>query len=334
MDKSFKSDDGRFLHMGTTDFIDLIGEGDACFICGALPSTKAFNDEHVIPDWVLRAAKMQQRTITLPNGASRKYSQYKIPCCEECNSLLSRKIEQPVSQLLKSGVRATSEALASDHDAVWSIFRWMCLIFVKTHLADRHFRFHLDARLGSERIAEMYDWSLLHHAHCIVRTVYTNAVIETPVLGSCLVLGASTEGETFDYSDLYEYQTVLFRLDDLAIISVINDTCQVLGMIGPTLERIDPPLNPIQVREMFARVAYGNALLQPRPRFYTRFLDPPELAVLTPERREQCEVDHERLGALIDFCCGEMLERSNTPDKAKIREGVRKGERTFLWTDE
>lgn len=72
------------------DFINEIVDGNCCFICGANPEEKTFNDEHVIPDWILRRYNLYGGNINLTNGTFLRYGQYKIPCCEECNSSLGR----------------------------------------------------------------------------------------------------------------------------------------------------------------------------------------------------------------------------------------------------
>ena len=46
-------------------FIREIGEGNCCFICGANPGSKAFNDDRVIPDWVLAKHGLHSNRITL-----------------------------------------------------------------------------------------------------------------------------------------------------------------------------------------------------------------------------------------------------------------------------
>jgi hypothetical protein len=52
-DDSVESDDGRIILYSAPRFLAEIRYGDGCFICGAKPGTKEFNNEHVIPNWVL-----------------------------------------------------------------------------------------------------------------------------------------------------------------------------------------------------------------------------------------------------------------------------------------
>jgi hypothetical protein len=68
----FITDDGSAVrHDGTVIIFSIervrdIGEGGSCFICGRSRDEVPFNDEHIIPDWVLRrtgfARRLQFRT--------------------------------------------------------------------------------------------------------------------------------------------------------------------------------------------------------------------------------------------------------------------------------
>ena len=40
--------DGKVLFFGIEDYMDKIANGDCCFICGAEPNSKEFNNEHIL----------------------------------------------------------------------------------------------------------------------------------------------------------------------------------------------------------------------------------------------------------------------------------------------
>ena len=67
-DVTLVSHDGRILLMSCKRFIDEIVMGDACFVCGASPRDKTFDDEHIVPRWVLRRFDLFNKQITLPTG--------------------------------------------------------------------------------------------------------------------------------------------------------------------------------------------------------------------------------------------------------------------------
>lgn len=166
-DGSIISQSDKIVFCSVARFRKNICEGDCCFICGAHRSETIFNDEHVIPEWALREFDLFSKKITLPNGNTYRYDRYKIPCCQECNSMLGEKVEQPVSSLLKGGIEDVSKHL--QEKGPWLFFIWLSLIFLKTHLRDWSFRWHLDERQGDFPISEAYDCEELHHIHCIAR---------------------------------------------------------------------------------------------------------------------------------------------------------------------
>lgn len=59
---------GRILLISCKRFVDEIVMGDARLVCGASPRDKAFNDEHIIPRWVLKRFGLFDKKMTLPTG--------------------------------------------------------------------------------------------------------------------------------------------------------------------------------------------------------------------------------------------------------------------------
>jgi hypothetical protein len=144
-DGSIIDETGKVLFFSTNRFIDDICLGDCCFICGAKPGQKPFNNEHILPEWLLRRYNLFAGTITLPNGNKVRYDRYTVPCCAECNSLMGTEIETPISNAVNAGSEVFADFIVKN---CLLIFTWMGLIFLKTHLKDRKFRVHLDQRMG------------------------------------------------------------------------------------------------------------------------------------------------------------------------------------------
>jgi hypothetical protein len=67
LDGSFVASDGRVVFVSAERFERDICVGGGCFICGAARDTRPFNDEHIIPEWVLRRFDLFDKKITLPN---------------------------------------------------------------------------------------------------------------------------------------------------------------------------------------------------------------------------------------------------------------------------
>ncbi|MGH6989586.1 MAG: hypothetical protein ACREFD_00685 [Stellaceae bacterium] len=188
-DGSIVDKDGRVVFFSCERFVRDICEGDSCFICGASRSTKPFNDEHVLPEWVLRRYGLLSRRVNLPNGTSFRYDQYTVPCCVDCNTLMGRQIETPVSELIGKGADAVNQHLESRGSLLF--FVWLGLIFLKTHLKDRQLRFNRDQRKPDDPISALYTWETLHHIHTVARCFYTGCRISANVFGSFLALPLS-----------------------------------------------------------------------------------------------------------------------------------------------
>jgi hypothetical protein len=168
-DESVVDEAGRIIFFSTERFINDICLGNCCFICGASPESVPFNDEHVIPEWVLRRFDLFSMQVTLPNGHRVRYDQYKVPCCEACNSLMGREIEAPISKLFRAGPAAVAKHLANKGSL--KFFVWLGLIFLKTHLKDRSHRYYLDQRKGSQVISDEYEWDPRATANWIASAV-------------------------------------------------------------------------------------------------------------------------------------------------------------------
>ena len=98
-DGSVIDESGRVLYFSVERFIKDICDGDCCFVCGVSPSQAEFNDEHILPQWILRKFDLFGKRIGLPNDSHFRYGSYTIPCCEACNSQMARTFETPLSRL-------------------------------------------------------------------------------------------------------------------------------------------------------------------------------------------------------------------------------------------
>jgi hypothetical protein len=269
-------------------FVRDIALGNCCFICGASPDTTVFNDEHILPEWLLRRFNLFSRGITLPNGNSVRYDRYTVPCCLSCNSLMGTKIETPISKLTAYGRQAVRLAL---HANRLPFFGWLGLIYLKTHLKDGSLRQHLDERKGRQKIGDGYEWSNLHHLHSIVRSFVADVAISQEALGSFMLLKMELRPreEPFDFGDLYLAQTMLLRINDMAFITAFGDAGCTLHYFKDKLVRMGP-LNGLQLREVMAEVAAIRLHMKMQPTFRSLFDldaekhliygDPPDYALM------------------------------------------------------
>jgi hypothetical protein len=333
-DGSITDENGKVLFFSVERFISDIVDGDCCFVCGAKPSVVNFNDEHILPQWILKKYDLRSKSITLPNEASFRYDRYKIPCCEQCNSHMARALEEPTSKLITLGSRAISEYLREY--GPWHLFCWLALIFIKTHLKDKELRFHRDRRQESGNVSDFYDWAEFHHVHCIARSFYTGCILESSVLGTLFVLPAKTKEpfSDFDFAALYSSQSMLLQLGEVAFITVFNDSGAAFSLFKDKLQQISAPLSQMQLREILAIVAHINLHLKKRPIYTSNFNPFNGTYSISAQVQSVVELEDYSLGeygALLHYCCRDILPEIKEEFGMDIEEALKEGRWTFLF---
>lgn len=335
-DGSIQHQDGRIIYMAWEKFKTSIIESGCCFICGAASGTKEFNNEHILPRWLLTKYNLFGKKITLPNLTEYTYGEYTIPCCKECNSYLGEQIENPVSKIFEGGHSEVAAFLADDK-CPGLLFIWLSLIVLKTHLKDNTLVLNQDKRTedNKRKISDLYHYGEFHHLHCIARAPYTEACLDQTAFGSFLVLPAKVNDklyESFDFADVTSARSVLLRIGDVAIISVLDDSCAVLSKLWKYLERITGPLSPIQLREILAHFSYVSQTLKERPQNQS-FIDDKDDYVIFSTHPSEVEIDDyepRKFGALLHSLCLQFV----TPhEKDKYGEAMKNGRCSFLYDE-
>lgn len=276
-DGSIIDANGKVVHFSRERFVQNICEGNACFICGAKPEETKFNNEHILPNWILNRYKLHSRPIYLPNNQTYTYGRYKIPCCEPCNTKLNEIYEKPIKKYFLS---TPQEREAQNIEPL--LYMWLGLIFLKTHLKDRLLKFTPKEGPSSKPISHLYSWDDLYRLHSIVRAPITGAEVTADIFGSMLIIPYSQREpfESFDYSDIYLAQAAFIRLDDLAVYSVFNDSGASLHGFTPLLNKISGPVGAFQAREILAELACLNFRAPERSTLFLKLLAKCQL--LTP----------------------------------------------------
>lgn len=334
-DGSVIDQNGKVIYFSTERFVNDICLGDCCFVCGAEPDSKPFNDEHVLPYWILRKYNLFLKTITLPNLTTYRYDQYTTPCCVECNTLMGKVVEEPISEVVRAGSDAINDFACQGN--LLKLYVWMSLIFLKTHLKDRKLRTHLDRRKGDEKIGDTYVWEDLHHIHCVVRSFYTGCSVDEEAIGSFLTLPSSAQGRenAFDFWDLYHPQTMLLELDGLALYAVMNDSGGAMSYFHKLLPRITGPVSGLQTREVMVELALLNLHMEERPTFKTEYNLAKEECRIVAERPQLSvsEIDNQVRGELLHSAISHALSSIKAEGKTEdeILSDIKAGQFTFLF---
>lgn len=329
--------EGKIIFFGRQAFIDNIVKDNCCFICGSKPESTEFNDEHVIPDWILRRFDLYNKKITLINNTEFLYAQYKIPCCSKCNSDLGEIYEEPISKLLNKTYNEVVNELKQNPNIAHLIFKWLSLIFIKTHLKDKSLLYERDKRFAKGFIADNYSWEEMHHIHCIARSHYTGAEIDYNVYGTLFILPSIKVGglEKFDYVDSHTGKGILLQLGEISIISVLNDSCAGYSFFRERLEKINAPLSPFQLREVVAHLNFINLNLKERPVYYSDIkssgkyriiADVPEVFYLEKEEDRIASP-----GAFLRVYVENMIEGIDNKDE--VLDEIENNERNYLFNE-
>jgi hypothetical protein len=337
-DRSVVDTQGKVIFFSTERFVNDICLGNCCFICGANPREKKFNDEHILPEWLLRRYNLFAKSITLANGSTVRYDRYTVPCCAECNSLMGEVVEKPISEVVQGGLDSLNDFIVSGN--LLKIFVWMGLIHLKTHLKDRALRVHLDARKGTDKIADEYEWEHLHHVHSLLRCFYTNCCVEQEAIGSFLTIPVGAQGsrDRFDFSDLYVAQTMLLRLDDMGMLAVFNDSGGAMNYFWQKLEKISGPVSKLQLREIMVELAFLNLHLKERPTFYTEYNVANEQCRIVGKRPklDLADMDGQTRGQLLHHAVRFALPHIRGLGRSgeEILEALKAGKLSFLFDDD
>lgn len=338
-DGSIIDADGKILFFSLERFVNDIGKGDCCFICGKARSAGDFNDEHVMPEWVLRKYNLFSGTIGLKNEAKIRYDRYKVPCCIDCNSLMGRELEDPMSRIVAGGHEAVANHVTQN--GAMLLFVWMAVIFIKAHLKDKELRYERDLRKESGSISDgLYTWEELHHVHCVARLFYTNNRFSSNSFGSFLLFPAKSElvPDHFDFVDLTHFQSMMIRMDDIALFAVFNDSCGAINGFMPMSDRIQGPLSQLQLREVLSHLSFLNYSLKIRPRHSTRINSDGSIEIVSevPTNFELVEeLDYGIFGALMWELLKDQLSKlqARNMSQTDFHDRVRAGQWTFLFDE-
>jgi|GEM_PF-1154117 len=321
---------GKVQVFGPKDFMNKIVLGDCCFVCGAEPGSKPFNYEHILPRWLLKLFRSHIDFMILPNNTKIKYGSYVVPCCQECNSEMSAKLEVPVSNLLKRGYDNLCEALHKDDSIYKLLFQWLCLIFFKTHYKDTFLRTERDTRKTSCYLGHHYDWYPLHHIHRMATLHHTDVKPAFEAYGTILVMKAKPYD--FDYLDNLNDQIIYVQVGDILLMAALNESKACLSLYKTFLSRIDGTLNPIQIRELFARLRYAVANLKDLPTFVIRVKkDAIALKAKRPKRQSIYREEEEKKSLfklMRDYI--EPLMPTDLPNKQQLLEDLEQGKAQYI----
>lgn len=276
--------DGRLLFLGMETFVLKVVKRGGCFVCGKCDSpAKTFNQEHIIPRWLMGHAGIANQRITLMNGESLIYGEYKIPICASCNSDLGGAYEDRISPKLKQGFEVFKEFFRTEEGRVLT-YQWLCLLLIKCMLKDCRLARVVDRRVGLvESIGDAYLWHRHHHLLCVARSAVTGVRVSRESIGS-IFLHRADSALSFDFGTLPKCNAIKVQIGDIVLMAVLDDA----GIAAAWFRHLDlkfpEKMDKLQVCEFMLMAALAFMKVDPKPVFGTNWHGEfPEIGVKLPE---------------------------------------------------
>ena len=229
---------------------------DHCFLCWTPLTDTNRTDEHVFPKWLQRDFKLFDQRLTLPNKTWMAYRSVRIPCCRECNNNTLSRLEDEIG----SGVRAGFETFR--HTPKLKQFQWLqCLLYKMLYrdmslLQDR-------ANPASGTMTSATDLSSLRLSHVFLRSIDRDVSFKNFFPASLYLVRVKTSADValnFDYVDSIPDQCLGIRMNDIGIIAALRDGALQEQIVQPLRGLLDKEFNPVQFRNLFAKVLYQQTL--------------------------------------------------------------------------
>lgn len=329
------NDENEPVFLSIDDFKSRICFGSGCFVCGKSKNDlNPFNDEHVVPNWLLKKYQLHDTTLSLPNGNKVKYSTYKIRCCITCNSALGKHFEIPISRLIDQVGYDGLDSLKTDDR--YLLYKWLGLIYLKVHLRDKFNRLHLDVREKRLAIAEEYNWNDFHHVHQMVFSELRGTKMHPCVKGTLFALKCSADYWTkgfFDYLDLHHGSAMMIKIGNTALFAVLDDGKLCQHFLEKSLAKIIYGLNRFQCIEVLSTLAFVRCQLSPQPVFSTitnRHNKTSAINCEMPARVGLDNIDVKVRGSFMAAMIGEHMKRF----PVKVQNLIKEGELSFLFNSD
>lgn len=253
---------------------------DRCFLSGEMLTPDSYSVEHIYPKWLQGKFDLWNQELILLNGTKIKYRNLTIPCCKECNNILSRNIERPVERAVDAGY---DEFIKLDRKV---IFQWLNKI--SYGMLFKELSLKVDIRnpqsptIYSEEYLKQHQMQYLFLKSVVDGSVY----IDKPY--SLLIFKLRLEDTDSRYwaADNPFLKTFCMRMNDIGIIAHLMDNGyqEDFFMEHPDMaEFLGKELHLIQFAELCAKFLYKSSLFYRNPFFILSFNQEKKLENIMPQ---------------------------------------------------
>ena len=250
-------------------FEQMIFNYDRCFVCGTFLNSYNSSLEHIYPKWLQRKFNLWNRNLVLLNQSQIKYRNLTVPCCKNCNSIMSKYLEKPIERAVELGYE---EFIKLDKKIV---FQWLNKL--SYGILFKELSLKTDQSNKDSPTIYTKELLMLHRMqHLFLRSVIDDSdYIGKPYSLLIFKLNIENNDELYWARDNIHHKTFFMRLNDVGIIANLMDNGyhEDFFMEMPRMSDLtEKELHLIQFAELCAKIHYKSNLFHIQP-IYTMTFD-------------------------------------------------------------
>ena len=233
-----------------------------CFLSGDTFSSPVV-EIPILPKWLLEVANFSgEEQIKLLDESIRSYNSLAVPCNQEVLEHFISPLETKIADAFAAGYAGVSQLEEVD------LFRWIgkfmySLLYVEMHAAVKQQQISEDGINMSQGLMHKFG-----NLHTMIQGIYTHVEFEDFKPWSIVVVPLEDKHTPFSFRDEINTLTFSMKLNDFAIIAILQDNGTNKRYHEEILTQIEnTALSPQQIEELTARFYYSAYLFNRLPEY-------------------------------------------------------------------
>jgi len=233
-----------------------------CFLSGDTFSSPVV-EIPVLPKWLLEVANFSgEEQIKLLDESIRSYNSLAVPCNQEVLEHFITPLETKIADAFAAGYAGVSQLEEVD------LFRWIgkfmySLLYIEMHAAVKQQQISEDGINMSQGLMHKFG-----NLHTMIQGIYTHVEFEDFKPWSIVIVPLEDKHTPFSFRDEINTLTFSMKLNDFAIIAILQDNGTNKRYHEEILTQIEnTALSPQQIEELTARFYYSAYLFNRLPEY-------------------------------------------------------------------
>ena len=233
-----------------------------CFLSGDTFSSPVV-EIPILPKWLLEVANFSgEEQIKLLDESIRSYNSLAVPCNQEVMEHFITPLETKIADAFAAGYAGVSQLEEVD------LFRWIgkfmySLLYVEMHAAVKQQQISEDGINMSQGLMHKFG-----NLHTMIQGIYTHVEFEDFKPWSIVIVPLEDKHTPFSFRDEINTLTFSMKLNDFAIIAILQDNGTNKRYHEEILTQIEnTALSPQQIEELTARFYYSAYLFNRLPEY-------------------------------------------------------------------